>query len=59
MAKTYDSKSYELAEYFLADEPGATDADRHELAVDIQTAIEDFLEFHLPANIKARGESAP
>lgn len=58
MPKSYDSKSYELAEYFLADEPGATEADRDLLATDIQRAIEDFLEYELPQRIKARAELA-
>ena len=46
---TYDSKSYELAEHFLADDPVArTDQTKHvrlvhELAIEIQTAVEDWL----------------
>jgi len=47
MDKTYDSKCYELAEYFLQDEKGLTDTERkletHLLAQEIQQAIEDFL----------------
>ena len=38
----YDSKSYELAEHFLADEPRASEADKRELAQQIQDAVEDF-----------------
>jgi hypothetical protein len=42
--KTYDPKSYDLAEFFLEDEPTLnTDANRHELAIEIQTAIESFI----------------
>ena len=43
-AKTYDSKSYDLAERFLEDTPSLnTGENRHELALEIQTAIEDFI----------------
>jgi hypothetical protein len=38
-----DTKSYELAEYFLADEDDMTEEDRKELAQRIQEAVEDFL----------------
>jgi hypothetical protein len=42
--KTYDPKSYDLAEFFLEDEPTLnTDANRHELAIEIQTTIESFI----------------
>lgn len=43
MAKTFDPKCFELAEHFLADEPGAIDEDRAELAAEIQDCIEDFI----------------
>ena len=43
-AKTYDSKSYDLAEIFLEDEPHLnTEGRRDELAKLIQTTIEDFI----------------
>lgn len=48
--KTYDTKSYELAEHFLTDDPrwlklNEQDANRavDELAKEIQTTIEDWL----------------
>lgn len=45
MVKTYDPKSYELAEHFLQDEPNLDCADaRHNLALTIQAAIEDWFE---------------
>jgi hypothetical protein len=48
MAKSYDSKSYELAAYFLADVMGLKPAElpcvTHMLALQIQGTIEDFLE---------------
>jgi hypothetical protein len=43
MPSTYDTKCYDLALYFLADVAKATDEDRHELAIEIQEAIEGFL----------------
>jgi hypothetical protein len=44
MVKSYDSKSFELAEHFLHDERGAANyKDRcHWLALEIQQAVEDF-----------------
>ncbi len=39
---SYDTKCYELAAYFLDDITGSTDAERAELAQEIQTVIEDF-----------------
>ena len=45
MAKTYDSKSYELAEHFLQDETGLwTDENTDALAKVIQQAVEDEVE---------------
>jgi hypothetical protein len=47
--KTYDAKSYELAEHFLRDHPSwrgdLTKHTRlvHKLAITIQEAVEDFL----------------
>ncbi len=38
---TYDSKCYELAEYFLDDIRGATEADKIALAEALQVACED------------------
>lgn len=42
----YDPRSYELAEYFLKNEPGQhnTIRNQQELALVIQQAIEDYLE---------------
>lgn len=43
--KTYDPKSYDLAEHFLDAEPNLnTNAARHDLACTIQQAIEDWFE---------------
>lgn len=43
--KTYDTKSYELAEAFLKDSPHLDTMDHcHHLACAIQTAIEDYIE---------------
>lgn len=39
--KTYDSKSYELAEHFAQDEH-LNKTELHELACRIQEAVEDF-----------------
>ena len=45
MVKTYDRKSYELAEHFLQDEPNLNvENARVDLARTIQTAIEDWFE---------------
>lgn len=42
--KTYDEKSYELAEHFLADEPSLDTLDKvHHLALHIQQAVEDWI----------------
>lgn len=42
--KTYDTKSYDLAESFLSDTPHLWTKDRvHRLALEIQTTIEDFI----------------
>ena len=42
--KTYDRKTYELAEYFLENEPHLnTEKHRDDLAKEIQTAAEDWL----------------
>lgn len=43
--KTCDERSYDLAEYFLTDEPGVTDGERMELALVIQDAIESWIQF--------------
>lgn len=46
MAKTFDPKCFELAEHFLADEPGLnTEAAKTTLAIEIQQAIEGEIEF--------------
>ncbi len=43
--KSYDEKSYELAEHFLADEPALnTGSNAHQLALCIQEAVEDWFE---------------
>lgn len=42
--RNYDSRCYDLAEVFLSDEPHLnTDRRRHELALLIQSAIEDWI----------------
>ena len=38
---SYDTKCYELAEYFLDEVAGATPADKNELAKIIQSVCED------------------
>jgi hypothetical protein len=44
VVKTYDTKSFELAEHFLQDDPGLfTDANTDELAKVIQSASEDWI----------------
>jgi hypothetical protein len=46
MSKTFDAKSYELAEHFLSDEPGLnTDAAKITLAREIQWAVECEIHF--------------
>jgi hypothetical protein len=42
-SKTFDSKCYELAEYFCDDAGVVDPATVRELAADIQQTIEDFL----------------
>lgn len=43
--KTYDSKCFDLAEFFLEDEASGmnTEANRRALAIEVQEAIESFL----------------
>jgi hypothetical protein len=43
MAKTFDTKCWDLACHFLADVPGATDEDRTELAQEFQDCAEEVL----------------
>lgn len=43
MVKTYDVKSYELAEHFLQDAPPSKER-AHDLALHIQQAVEDWFE---------------
>ena len=44
--KTYDPRSYDLAEVFLSEEQGLnTDAHKHLLALEIQQCIEDEIYF--------------
>ncbi len=43
MAKTYDSKCWDLAVHFLSDVSGATDEDRADLATALQECAEDFI----------------
>ena len=45
MAKTFDPRCYELAEYFLSDHHLNSEAARITLAQQIQQTIEDELEF--------------
>jgi hypothetical protein len=40
--RTYDSKCYELAQHFSDAHDPLSDAELHELAKDIQVAVEDF-----------------
>ena len=51
---SYDQKSFDLAEYFLQDEPKVTATDTDVLAQQIQDAIETFLTCELPDRIAAR-----
>lgn len=44
---TYDEKCLDLAQHFLADEPGTDPLDAAELAQAIQTMIEDWLLYTL------------
>jgi hypothetical protein len=43
--KTYDSKCYDLAEFFLEDEPAGmnTEPARRALAIEVQETIESFI----------------
>lgn len=43
MATTFDPKCWDLACHFLGDVPGATDADRTDLAEALQGCAEDFI----------------
>lgn len=47
---TVDPKSFELAEHFLSDQEwhDATEAQKWELALVIQKAVEDWLDGHAP-----------
>lgn len=49
MAHTFDPKCWELACHFLADQPGATDEDRTELALDLQDTAEEFFLVFAPS----------
>jgi hypothetical protein len=42
---TVDPKSYELAQHFLQDETNVTEDEPWALASDIQTAVEDYINF--------------
>lgn len=42
--KTYDSKCYDLAQFFCADLNITDHKTIHKLALEIQTTIEDFLD---------------
>jgi hypothetical protein len=56
--KTYDSKSYELAEHFAQDE-NLNKTELHELACRIQEAVEDFFSMRENATVAgAAGVSA-
>jgi hypothetical protein len=45
LSQLYDPHCYELAEYFLADEPGMNiDDAKHHLAIEIQQVIEKEIE---------------
>jgi hypothetical protein len=56
MVKSYDERSFELAQYFLADESGAGRSDAHELALEIQETIEDWIEYTLRPRLAAMAE---
>jgi hypothetical protein len=45
MTRSHDPKCHELAEHFLADVPNVTEAQKDELAQEIQTTIEDWLAY--------------
>ena len=54
MSGTYDSRCYELAELFLSDTPQlATAAHKHQLALAIQQAIEDYIAGHEPRGFQS------
>jgi hypothetical protein len=48
MTKTYDTKCYELAKAFLADRDGAGEEHFDDLAKQIQSTVDDYLEFTCP-----------
>ena len=52
MPISYDEKSFELAEYFLQDEPWADASDTDALAQLIQGTIEDFINYELPDDVE-------
>jgi non-homologous end joining protein Ku len=56
-APGYDSRCLDLAERFLASEPGATEADTWDLALVIQNAVENWLSFD-PRAPQQRAEAA-
>ncbi|WP_425991312.1 hypothetical protein [Afipia sp. DC4300-2b1] len=57
-AKSYDPRCYELAALFLSDEPDLnTEAARITLASEIQSRIEDEIEFMRSTLAAAKGES--
>jgi hypothetical protein len=55
--KTYDTKSFELAEHFLSDDPSIKDPELHKmlchkLAIEIQEAVEDWFWHREPENME-------
>jgi hypothetical protein len=47
-AKRYDPKCYELAKAFLDDVEGHFESQIDELAKEIQTTVEDFIQMNCP-----------
>jgi hypothetical protein len=43
MAKTFDTKCYELAKHFLADRDGISEMQIRNLACEIQQTVEDYI----------------
>lgn len=57
--KTYDEKSYDLAEHFLSDHPTLNTLDKiHHLALAIQAAVEDWIEYEEVLEIRAQTQSS-
>ena len=58
MAKTFDSKCADLADHFMSDAPDEySEKDRHELACEIQQAVEDWFADFTRSRAKAGYEA--